>query len=73
MRSPRNPVRFKTTPRRSYRIRFIDGTVAVVNAETVCEPDASVEAVEIRFYVFKLGGVVVAKYREADVSGWQLA
>ena len=62
----------KTPEQRQYRIRFTDGSDTKVFAETISKPSRSVAATECKFYVFESEGVVVAEYRESDVSGWQV-
>ena len=62
----------KTPEHRQCRIRFTDGSDTKVFAETISKPSKSVASTECEFYVFENDGVVVAEYRESDVSGWQV-
>ena len=62
----------KTPKERQYVIRFTDGATTKVYAETISKPSKSVGSTECKFYVFENEGVVVAEYRESDVSGWQV-
>ena len=59
-------------PIRIYRVFLTDGRIIDVTAEIVCEPDKSLNSSEVRVYVFKREGVIVAKFKANDVNGWQV-
>ena len=60
-----------TEDAKRYRIRFKDGNITDVVADTVNVPTGTGRFEENSFYLFALNGDVVAKFRYADVSGWQ--
>ena len=55
-------------PDRIYWVRCKDGKESSVRASTICEP-----GIDSDFYIFKLDGQVVAKYRQDEVTGWRVA
>lgn len=55
------------SPRRCYRILLTADRTAEVLAETVCEPTK-----DSPYFVFKLDGVVVAKFKTEVVEGWYI-
>ena len=61
-----------TANKKTYRIRFKDGTTTSVLADAISEPRESAPNTKISFYVFSLDGDVVAKYKRQDVAGWQI-
>ena len=65
-----------TTKINIYTIRFSDGSEMKIEADTVktsidtaSTPSASVTTTVL---AFELDGVVVAKYKLSDVSGWRI-
>ena len=54
-------------PKRKYIVRFHDGNLTYIVAETFCRPSE-----HDPFYTFKLDGHVVAQYTATVVAGWQI-
>ena len=63
-----------TTKIDTYGIRFSDGSEMRIKADTVkASIDRAASAsVTTAFLDFELDGVVVAKYKLSDVSGWRI-
>ena len=61
----------RTENAKRYKIRFKEGASTEVVADTVNAPNGTGTSEENKFYLFELNGDVVAKFKYAEVSGWQ--